>query len=284
MGRSEEVAIRDVPVPESLRPYRYLSPLGGLLAGSANFTMQLAWPAVGYAVANSRVPSGSALRHPVKRGRTTFTYLSVAVLGSDEDRAVFRKAINGQHAQVVSTPEEPVEYRAMDPQLQTWVAACLYFGWVDMLEKMYGPLPDDEADGLYAFGARLGTTLQMPAAAWPPDRAAFARYWDEGLAKVQIDEPVREHLMKLIGLDVLPRPLRTPAAKFNVFVTTGFLPPVVRDAMELPWTDAQQAKFETMMRRLGRVEGMFPRSVRALPFYLLLWDMRLRRRLGLRLV
>ncbi len=39
------------------------------------------------------------------------------MLGTDEERAAYRRAVNGQHAQVVSTAEEPVSYRAMDPAL-----------------------------------------------------------------------------------------------------------------------------------------------------------------------
>ena len=49
-----------------------------LLAGPANVIMQLARPGVGYGVKESRVESGRVDRHPIKRARTTFTYLAVA--------------------------------------------------------------------------------------------------------------------------------------------------------------------------------------------------------------
>jgi uncharacterized protein (DUF2236 family) len=275
--------VRDLPVPDGFRMSRLLSPLGARLAGPANFTMQLAWPGVGYGVMNSRVHDGSAMRHPIKRARTTFTYLSVSMLGTEDDRAAFRKAVNRQHAQVVSTPDEPVEYHAMDPRLQTWVAACLYYGTVDMIEKFHGPLDDTTADALYAHGAKFGTTLQMPAEAWPADRAAFAEYWESSLAEVHIDPPVREYLMKLIRMENMPK-LLGGFSDFNVFVTTGFLPPRFRDEMKLAWSDADQARFDRLMRRCGRIERLIPWFVRGLPFYLLLFDMRMRRRLGIRLV
>lgn len=277
--------VRDVPVPDGFKMSRHVSMIGARLAGQANFTMQLAWPGIGYGVLNSRVESGSALKHPIKRSRTTFTYLAVALLGNDRDRAAYRQAVNRQHAQVVSTPDEPVQYRAMDPRLQTWVAACLYYGTVDMIEKMHGPLDDATADALYAYGARFGTTLQMPPEAWPADRAAFDKYWHDSLAEVHIDEPVREMLMTLIRGDNFPWPLRgRRTARFNLFMSTGFLPPPFRKAMELSWSDEDQARFDRMIRRYGRIERMMPRFMRALPFRLLLWDMRARRRLGLRLV
>ena len=53
-----------------------------LLAGSANVIMQLALPGVGYGVMESRVESGRIDRHPIKRARTTFTYLAVAGRGT----------------------------------------------------------------------------------------------------------------------------------------------------------------------------------------------------------
>ena len=100
---------RDVPVPAGFDMRRHLSGIGSRMAGPANVILQLSWPGVGYGVMNSRVHDGSAMLHPIKRARTTFTYLAVSMLGTDEDRTAFRKAVNGQHAQVVSTPDEPVQ-------------------------------------------------------------------------------------------------------------------------------------------------------------------------------
>src|SRR5262245_9362608 len=74
-------------------------------AAAANVVMQLAVPGVGYGVAESKVDSGSILKHPWKRLRTTSQYLAVAVFGSDEDRAAFREAVDVAHRQVISTPE-----------------------------------------------------------------------------------------------------------------------------------------------------------------------------------
>ncbi|HWJ67247.1 MAG TPA: oxygenase MpaB family protein [Nocardioides sp.] len=269
---------RDVPVPDGFDMRDHVSGIGAHLAGPANVIMQLSWPGVGYGVMNSRVHDGSAMKRPFKRGRTTFTYLAVALLGSEADRTAFRKEVNRQHAQVRSRPGEKVEYDAMDPRLQTWVAACLYYGTADMIERMHGPLPADEADALYAHCARFGTSLQMPAEAWPADRAAFDRYWEESLAEVDIDPAVAAYLLRLTTLQNFPRPFR-PLAPFLVFVTTGFLPPPFRDAMGLAWGPRQERRFARMMRATGALERRLPRVLRSFPFNLWLADMRLRRRL-----
>src|ERR1700759_5711596 len=81
----------------------------GLLAGPANVIMQLARPGVGYGVLESRVESGRVDLHPVKRARTTFTYLAAATKGTPEQKAAFRRAVDRAHAQVYSTPDRPVE-------------------------------------------------------------------------------------------------------------------------------------------------------------------------------
>ena len=58
-----------------------------ILGAAANVIMQLAVPGVGYGVLESPVDCGKLTLHPVKRTRTTLTYLAVALLGSPDERA-----------------------------------------------------------------------------------------------------------------------------------------------------------------------------------------------------
>ena len=256
-----------------------------LMAGGANVIMQLAYPGVGYGVVESKVTSGQATRHPIKRARTTFTYLSVAMLGNDHDRAVFRKAVNGQHAQVRNTADSPVKYNAFDPKLQLWVAACLYWGSEDVYQKLHRrPIPDEYAAAFYQYGARFGTTLQVRPEMWPADRAAFEAYWTEMQQSMHIDETVREYLDGLVNLGNLPRPLRRVFAPFNRFVTIGYLPPFFREQMRYEWTPADQHRFDRMLRLIALVHTRMPQAVRVFPFNFFLWEMRRRVRLGRPLV
>src|SRR5271170_2650336 len=180
-----------------------------LLLGPANVIMQLARPGVGYGVMESRVESGRVDLHPIKRARTTFTYLAVAMAGSDAQKAAFRRAVNRAHAQVYSTPDSPVSYNAFDPNLQLWVAACLYKGAVDVYRLLVGEMDEATADEHYRQGMTLGTTLQVPAEMWPADRAAFDGYWRAALEKVQIDDTVRDFLYPIaMGRVAVPMPRR----------------------------------------------------------------------------
>lgn len=235
----------------------------GLLAGAANVIMQLAWPEVGYGVFESTVDSGNLFKHPVKRTRTTLTYLAVAVLGDDSDRAAYRRAVNTSHAQVHSAPSSPVAYNAFDRELQLWVAACLYRGLEDV-QRLFGErLEPEDAQRLYRESAVLGTTLQVRPEQWPADRAAFERYWADGLNRVVIDDTVREHLTAVMLVDWLPAAIAFPLRLFNRFVTTGFLPPKFREQMQLDWSPSRQRRFEQFTGTLGAVVRRLPRWARA---------------------
>ncbi|RRO20433.1 DUF2236 domain-containing protein [Saccharopolyspora rhizosphaerae] len=253
----------------------------GVLAGAANVIMQLSHPGVGYGVVESRVDSGNLFKRPVKRTRTTITYLAVAMLGNDEERKAFRRAVNKQHAQVRSTEQSPVRYNAFDPELQLWVAACLYKG-VEDIYRLFGDLADpDELDEVYRSSAALGTTLQVREDMWPPTRAEFDRYWDEQLEKVRVDDTVRDFLHDVAALKFLPAPLSTAFGPLNVFMTTGFLPPEFRDQMRLPWTEADQARFDRIIATIAGALKYVPRPLRRFPYNLALWDLRARLRFGL---
>jgi uncharacterized protein (DUF2236 family) len=262
-----------------------------LLAGPANVIMQLARPAVGYGVLESRVESGRIDRHPIKRARTTFTYLAVAIAGNDVQKEAFRRAVNGAHAQVYSTPESPVQYNAFDQDLQLWVAACLYKGGVDAQRIFVGELNDHDAERHYQEAKTLATTLQVPPEMWPADRASFDRYWQESLAKVRIDDTVRDYLYPIAVSRVrgmaLPRPLRRLTEGLEgvaLLITTGFLPQRFRDEMRLPWDAVRQRRFDRLMAVLSTVNRALPRLVRQFPFNAMLWDLDRRIRTGRPLV
>ncbi|GFG52997.1 hypothetical protein CQY20_04980 [Mycolicibacterium agri] len=260
----------------------------GLLAGAANVIMQLSRPGVGYGVVESRVESGRIDRHPIKRARTTFTYLAVAAQGTPEQKAAFRRAVNRQHAQVYSTDESPVSYNAFDPELQLWVGACLYKGVRDVYRIFVGE-PDDEAEELLMEeGIGLGTMLQVPREMWPADQAAFDGFWEESMAKVHIDDRVRDFLMPIAMGRVrkvkLPAPLQRRLDDINLLITTGFLPQRFRDEMRLPWDEQRQRRFDRLMRRIKFVNDLMPKFVREFPFNVLLKDLDWRIRTGRPLV
>ncbi|OBJ15401.1 hypothetical protein A5659_13610 [Mycobacterium sp. 1165196.3] len=279
-----ERRVTDPPRPQRRRRRRALGIDEGLmgvalLAGPANVIMQLALPGVGYGVMESRVESGRVDLHPIKRARTTFTYLAVATNGTDAQKDAFRRAVNRAHAQVYSTPDSksPVAYNAFDPELQLWVGACLYKGGVDIYRMFIGELEGEDADRHYREGMTLATTLQVPPKMWPADRAAFDRYWEESLAKVHIDDAVREYLFPIAANRIrgvkLPARLQRLSDSFALLITTGFLPQRFRDEMRLPWDATKQRRFDRLIAVLATVNRYLPRFIRQFPFNVLLHDL-----------
>ncbi|MFV0494589.1 oxygenase MpaB family protein [Mycobacterium sp.] len=268
------------------RDYRLMGV--ALLAGPANVIMELSWPGVGHGVSESRVESGRVDRHPVKRARTTFTYIAVANYGTDAQKEAFRRAVNHAHSQVRSRAEDEVSYNAFDPELQLWVAACIYKGGIDIYRTFVGELDDEEADRLYRDGMSLGTTLQVPAEMWPADRAAFDKYWEESLDKVHIDDAVRKFLYPIASVAFLgrrlPGPLRQLTEGTALLITTGFLPQRFRDEMRLPWDAGKQRRFDGLIGLIGAANGLLPKVAREFPFNLMLWDLDRRIRGNLPLV
>lgn len=271
------------PPRQPRRVIDLINPAAALLP-AANVIMQLALPGVGYGVLESPVDSGNVYKHPFKRARTTGTYLAVATMGTRADRELMRREVDRAHAMVRSTDSSPVSYKAFDPRLQLWVAACLYRYYVDQHEFLYGPLDDEAADAIYRDARKLGTTLQVRADMWPPDRAAFEEYWKRSLDELRIDEPVREHLHGVAAMAMLPAPLRLLAGRFNLFATTGFLPPEFREHMQLRWTASHQRLFDRLLTVLRITDRVVPREVWLLGYQLYLWDMRMRARRGKRVV
>jgi uncharacterized protein (DUF2236 family) len=219
-------------------------------------------------------------RHPIKRTRTTLGYVMIALLGTDAERVVLRREVNRQHRQVRSAPGSVVAYDAFDPELQLWVAACMYRGLEDAISLLHGPPSTDELDELYGHCARFATTLQVPSTSWPADRAAFDEYWRDALGHVRADEVTRSYLRGLASLDFLPRPLSWVLGPAHRFLTTGFLAPEFRDELGLRWSVPRQRRFERVCRAIAALNRHLPRPIREFPWNVSLLDARRRLRCG----
>lgn len=268
--------------PETVEPY--MDGIAAFLGGTANVIMQLSLRPVGRGVLESTVDSGKVTLHPVKRLRTTLTYIAVAMMGSDTERAAYREAVNRSHRPVRSGPQSPVKYNAFDPKLQLWVAGTIYWGIDDLYTRMHGPLDPATAEALYQYSARLGTTLQMRPEMWPADRAEFYPWWEQNLAQHRIEPALREYFDGLIDLRMMPWPIRFTFAKVQRFIVAGLLPPHVRAEMRMTWTDQDQRRFDRLLRGISVVNSRLPKQARLFPLNVYLFDLRRRMRLGKPLV
>jgi uncharacterized protein (DUF2236 family) len=249
--------------------------------------MQLSRLPIGHGVAKSTVDSGRADRHPLKRGRTTSAFLVISMLGTEQERLAMRAEIAKAHRHVHSAPGDLVQYDAFDPELQLWVAACLYRGAQDMYTILYGEPAPERLEALYQWAKRLGTTLQVTDAMWPATAEDFERYWSAGLAQIEMDDLTRGYLRSVADftfllhpLGVLGRPLQRLVRPVGSMLTGGFLPEPFRRELGMAWDGTRQRRFDRFVRVAAAITRALPRPLRAFPLNLYLWDTRRRIRVG----
>ena len=240
---------------------------GALLAGGARaILLQVAHPAVGRGVAQH---SDFAAR-PLDRLRATLTYVYCVTYGTPEEIEAVAAAVAGAHRSVTGAG-----YRASDPDLQLWVAATLYDTALLIYEQLFGPLEEMEAEKVYRQYAVLGTALQVPAAAWPADRAAFRTYWDHMVATLQVSADARAVARDLLRPSGPPLALRA-AMPLNRFLTAAWLPARIRQEYGMPWDEGRQRRYELLMKLSATVYPRLPVPLREAPKTWYLRDMRRR--------
>lgn len=111
---------------------------------------------------------------------------------------------------------------------------------------------------------------------WPATRAAFDDYWREGISRLRFDGSVREHLVGLTELRMLPQPATVLFGRANKWVTTGFLHRDFRDALGLPWSPTDQRRFERFIALTAVVNRLLPWPVRTFTYRVLLLDLKWR--------
>jgi uncharacterized protein (DUF2236 family) len=247
-----------------------------LAPAGANVIMQLSRLPIGHAIVESNVESGSLRKHPIKRTRTTLAYIMIALFGTEHERAVMRREVNAQHHLVRSDSESVIAYDAHDPELQLWVAACMFRGVIDTVTQLRGPVEDEEFATLLSHCGRFATTLQVRASRWPSDRAAFEAYWEVAMGDVRVDDVTRTYLCGLASLEFLPAPLARLLGPSHRFLTTGFLAAPFREQLGMAWSSRQQRRFDTIVAWAARANRHLPTPVRELPWNLIERDTRRR--------
>ncbi|KAJ5833478.1 hypothetical protein N7474_001789 [Penicillium riverlandense] len=102
-----------------------------LAAGAAAILLQVAMPGVAKGVDNH----SSFAYSPLRRLRTTLTFVYCMAYGTKEEKKAVITMVNRAHAEVQGT-----DYSADDPELQMWVAATLYASGIYMYEEIYGEM------------------------------------------------------------------------------------------------------------------------------------------------
>lgn len=233
-----------------------------MLAGAgAAILLQVAHRPVGAGVARH----SDFVADPMKRLEHTLQYVYACVL---PEAAGARDAVAGwvraAHEPVAGTDGTGRPYSAADPEAQLWVTATLYHAADQARWRIWGILPEDQAEEIYRDYAVLGAALGMPAELWPADRAGFARYWSAAVGTLEVTDDARAICRNLFAAEAAPGWLRAlmPLVRF---VTAGMLPEPIRGELGLDWDGADSLREDRLWRALRIVYPRLPRAVRALP-------------------
>ncbi|KAL4907780.1 hypothetical protein BDW74DRAFT_189211 [Aspergillus multicolor] len=230
------------------------------LGGFGALLLQIAHPGVARGVNNH---SEFATRQ-LDRAEKTAIYVYMMVYGNDEEKALIREWVDKMHSRVKGG-EGDTKYHAQDPELQLWVAATLYVGWVKAYEMAFGEIQGDKAERVYQEFAVFGTSLQVSREMWPKDRKAFWGYYDHvvqnELKLVEEGDQVYAHIMR----PNLPWAFR-PFIPLTMYVmrvlSVDYLPPEVRLAYGLKALNG----FDRVMKKMFVLQyRLMPGFVRSLP-------------------
>ncbi len=226
-----------------------------LLAGQRALVMQVAHPRIAAAV---HAHSDFRTR-PFRRLARTVTLSLDTVFGDTPSALGAIHRINQRHVGVRGPG-----YSAFDPDLLLWVWATLVDSSVAAYELFVAPLTDAEKDAFFEETKVVGRLLGTPDALMPPDWAALRAHVDDVVAReLRVDETVRG-----VVRDTLYPPrafLPRPVFEAGVLVTSGLLPPPLRDALGLPWSPRHRAAFEVFVRAVRWVVPLLPPALRDVP-------------------
>jgi uncharacterized protein (DUF2236 family) len=226
------------------------------LGGGRALLMQLAHPKVA-----AGVDEHSDFRtHPIRRLRRTILMTMAIVFGDRETALAAARGVNQVHSRVKGR-----DYRALDPDLLLWVHATLMDTALVTYETFVKPLLPGEREDFYQEFKLLGELLGIPRDRFPATLRDFDLYLAGMIetGQVRVDRRARD-LARLVlrpRLRLLPGPAMIP---FNV-VTTGLLPPALRDQYGLAWGAGQQRAFRLAVRTVPRLVALTPPVLRVWP-------------------
>ncbi len=236
--------------------------LGG---GGAAILLQLAHPAVARGVARH----SDFVERPLDRLFGTLDYVYTVAFGDEQMVASVVRRVNRAHGPVhdkhsAHDKRSDAAYNAVDPELQLWVAATLYYAAMQVQDRLLGSLDEASAEAVYLDYAALGARLQMPAELWPADRDAFESYWEGMLAQLEPSHDSRTVVQALLYPRTVPFAARAAMPLIRL-VSTGLLPPAVRALHGLHWDARRQLRFDRVFRVTRFVYPRLPRTVRVWP-------------------
>jgi uncharacterized protein (DUF2236 family) len=223
-----------------------------LLGGGRALLMQLAHPSVARGVGEH-----SSFRHDrLQRLLRTLRPIFAIVYGSREQAVDATESINCTHDYVHGEG-----YDAHDPELLLWVWATLFDTALELHRLFVRSLASDEANAYYRDIRQVGELLGVPSWLLPADVKAFEAYVQAQVGSLHVSDQAR----RIAGQIFRPMPPQWAVMWPLKQLTSGLLPPPLRDQYGLTWGPNRQLALDVTAAASRRLLPLVPRRLRRPP-------------------
>jgi len=239
-----------------------------LLGWGRAILLQLAHPLVAAAVSQHSDFGTGLIPYLRRTHRTVLSMLSLTFGASDQVHGTARR-INAIHRRVHGRSEEATPrfpsgtaYTATDSDLLRWVHVTLIDSQIRAYELFVEPMSAEEKDRYCAESANLAPLLNVPPLTLPTTNLELTGQLQYGIrdGTSQVTNTARS-----LAHDLLFPPggvLASSAMGFGRLVTAGLLPPPLREAYGLGWSDRKAAIFDRSARMIRKTRRLTPPLLR----------------------
>jgi uncharacterized protein (DUF2236 family) len=207
------------------------------------------------------------------RAWETLRYGLELIFGDTERTA---REIRALHREIRGVGYDGRRYHAWNPAAWTWVHLTTLEATLFSLDAIWGPVPADEQEALYADWKTVGLIYGVRESAMPGDVAGLRAHVARGIERDLVATPTARRLLDLVatrlprppGLPV-PRPvwwLMQPGAGHAIStVLLGSFPAVLRRRLNVGWTPIHEAEYRGVLAGLRVTSAVLPDRLRLFP-------------------
>lgn len=283
MDDDVQFAAETLPGPGSVT-WRWFAATPGVLLTGTGLLLQVAHPVVGAGVSQH----SDFRRRPWTRAWRTHLSTLRFVYGMGDGAQAEGRRLLEVHKEIKGVDSAGRRYHALDPHAYAWVHLTLARFTVDTAALFGDPLTESELDQMWCEFRAIGLALGLKEQHLAPDWATACAHFDEVVRDIlEANQSTRDVLDALIAparpSRYLPSPLwrllTRPASRVLRLTTVGALPPVLRERMNLNWTERDQRELTRLARAVRAVDRRLPEPLRYPPLaYSLILRARLRHR------
>jgi len=214
---------------------------------------------------------------PQARLLRTDERMSRIYFGTEEEAEKTGRIVRAMHRRVKGkTPARygPIAkgtpYDASDPALGLWVLATLADSALLYYERIFGALPQEDRERYWREYRQVGELLGLPPDSMPASLGDLRDYMDGRLndGSLWISEERRDQAVAMIlepPYTGLLRAAVVPVTETIRLISTGLLPPEIRQLFRFSWDPGREALLRSSLLQLRLGTRFWPDAIRLHP-------------------